>query len=95
MRIEQIFAVVTRTLVVAIVREIRCVVSFAAALRLHLWQLRMSLGMPSYSGTLPPTSDPDGGAEDARCFRLGGKRGNKHGQFVLAMACCQPGTASA
>ena len=50
MRIEQITATVTRTLVIANVREICRVVSFVAVSRLHQWLMRMSLGMPCYLG---------------------------------------------
>ena len=52
MRFERIIAAVARRLAVAKVREITVVDQFAAACRLHLWQLRMSLlGMPNYPGS--------------------------------------------
>jgi hypothetical protein len=50
MRIEQITAAVARPVAVAIVREIKAVVSFACDTRLHhLWLQRMPLGMPAYA----------------------------------------------
>ena len=100
MRIEQIFAVVTRALVVAIVCEIRCVVSFAAALRLHARQLRSPLGMLCYAGSSMPSLLMHVGSEQsADCFawRLGSgsKRGNSTDQLALATANCQERTARA
>ena len=89
MRIEQIIAAVTRTLVNAIVREIRGVVSFVAALRLHLWQMRTSLGMPCYAGSITPSLRMDDSFDRAQCCSRGSKRGKQPGQPILATAKCQ------
>ncbi len=100
MRIEQIIAAVTRTLVVANVREICRVVTFVAASRLHRWQMRMLLGMPCYcslplSGDLSRFIDIDDRDGRAVCFSQGGKRGKQLGQLNLAPANCQQRSASA
>jgi len=100
MRIEQIFAVVTRALVVAIVREIRCVVSFVAALHLHARQLRKPLGMLGYAGsnlTSPVMDDACQQWNDCLAWCLGSdrQRGNPTDQIALVTAHCQGNTARA
>ena len=97
MRFEQIIAAVTRRLAVAEAREITVVDQFAAALRLHLWQLRMWLGMPNY---------PDSALmslSDARlrepghfgCKRSPGQFGLMQSQLLLVTAGCPAGRTSA
>lgn len=99
MRIEQIIAAVARTLVVTIVREIRGVVSFVNASRLHQWQMRM-LGMPCYlsslfSGDLTLSFDINDFDHRTRCLNHGSKRGSKPSQLMLAPANCQWNSARA
>jgi hypothetical protein len=89
MRIEQNIAVVTRTLVITTVREIEAVVSFANAMRLHLWQQRMPLGMLAYLAVLSSI----GG--DRATLRPGSKRGRLLLKPMLALANCPAGTAQA
>jgi hypothetical protein len=92
MRIEQNIAVVTRTLVIATVREIEAVVSFANAMCLHLWLRRMPLGMLAYSGSgsvLPLLC----GDRDIDPGNPGSKRGRLQFQPMLALASCPAGTA--
>jgi hypothetical protein len=66
MRYEQIIAAVTRSLANAEVREIPVVEKFAVAMRLHLWLLRTSLGMPSYPGSDPSSLDDAGRRKTGR-----------------------------
>jgi hypothetical protein len=102
MRFEQIIAAVTRRLAVAEVREITVVDQFAAALRLHLWQLRMWLGMPNYpDSALMSLSDVS--LSDARlrkpghfgCKRSPGQFGLMQSQLLLVTAGCPAGRTSA
>ena len=88
MRIEQIIATVARTLVIANVREICRVVSFAAASCLHLWLMRMSVGTPCYLGAhLSGDALPSIRLDDCRLrtclFSQGSKRGKTPGQSSL------------
>ena len=92
MRFEQIIVAVTRNLVIATVREIEAVVSFANAMRLHLWLLRTNLGMPSYSGS--DTSTP-AGAGRLKPGIFGCKRGRTQSQPWLVTAGCPAGYPSA
>ena len=99
MRIEQIIATVARTLVVTNVREIRGVVAFVNASRLHLWQMRMQ-GMSCYlrslfSGDLSLSFDINDFDHQARCLSHGSKRGIKPGQLMLAPVNCQWKNATA
>ena len=88
MRIEQIIAAVTRSVVNATVREIEAVVLFVNATRLHLWLQRTPLGMPAYSGSLPLSPSPDGDAGRS-------KRGRLRCQPRLALASCPAGSVTA
>jgi hypothetical protein len=92
MRFEQIITAVTRSLAIAQVREITVVESFAVAIRLHLWLLRTTLGMPSY-----PRFDLKQSQDAGRINfgRLGCKRGRGQSQLVLVTASCPAGFASA
>jgi hypothetical protein len=95
MRFEQNTVAVTRNLVIATVREIEAVVSFANAMRLHLWLQRMPLGMPAYSGSLSvsPSLDVDAGRIDTP--QPGSKRGRLLSQPMLALASCPAGSVKA
>ena len=95
MRFEQIIAAVTRSVVITTVREIEAVVSFANATRLHLWLLRMPLGMPAYSGSLPCSPSFGGDAGGIGSDDPGSKRGRLRCQPMLALASCPAGTATA
>ena len=75
MRFEQIIAPVARCLALA-VREICGVVLFADSMRLHLWQVRKPLGMPSYSGSDLMSSLPVDDAGRINTGNPGSKRGN-------------------
>ena len=90
MRFEQIIEPVTRALAIA-VREICGVVLFAG-MRLHLWQVRKPLGMPSYPGSVgsSPLDDPR-----INTGLTGSKRGNQLSQLRLATASCPAGTTTA
>lgn len=91
MRIEQNIAAVTRTLVNTTVREIDAVVSFAA-LCLHLWLRRRSLGLPAYAGCM--SGSPSlGGDVDIDPGQGGSKRGRLLFQPMLALASCPAGNA--
>ncbi len=98
MRFEQITAAVTRNVVIATVREIEAVVSFANAMCLHLWLRRkpllhrQHLGMLAYPGFLSDSSMlcGDFGRPDT-----GGKRGRLLCQPILALASCPAGSAKA
>jgi hypothetical protein len=92
MRFEQITVAVTRNLVIATVREIEAVVSFANAMRLHLWLQRKPLGMPAYPGFLSHSSMLCG---DLGRPDTGGKRGRLLCQPILALASCPAGNATA
>ena len=92
MRFEQIIAAVTRNVVNTIVREIEAVVSFANAMRLHLWLRRKSLGMPAYPGSLSDSSTLCG---DLGRPDTGSKRGGKLCQPITALASCPTGSATA
>ena len=92
MRYEQIIAAVTRSLANAEVREIPVVEKFAAAMRLHLWQLRTSLGMPSYPGADLTSFDDVGSTSTGN---PGCKRGRAQSQLLLVTADCPAGFASA
>jgi len=95
MRNELFIAAITRSVVITTVREIEAVVSFANAMRLHLWLQRMPLGMPAYSGSLSvsPSLDVDAGRIDTA--QPGSKRGRLLGQPMLALASCPAGTVKA
>ena len=94
MRFEQNIAAVTRNWVIATVREIEAVVSFANAMCLHLWLQRMPLGMPAYSGSLSPSPSLDGDA--GRIDTVPGcKRGRLPSQPTLVLASCPAGTVKA
>jgi hypothetical protein len=97
MRFEQIIAAVTRRLAVAEVREITVVDQFAAALRLHLWQLRMSLGMPNYPGSAPVSLGDIRGSKPGHvgCKRGPGHLGLMQSQLLLVTAGCPAGRTSA
>ena len=97
MRFEQIIAAVTRRLAIAEVREITVVDQFAAALRLHLWQLRMSLGMPNYPGSTPISVSDIRGSEPGYlgCKRGPGQLGLMQSQLLLVTAGCPAGRTSA
>ena len=97
MRFEQIIAAVTRRLAVAEVRGITVVDQFVAALRLHLWQLRMCLAMPNYSGsTLVSLSDARGSNPGYfGCKRGPGQFGLMQSQLLLVTAGCPAGRAAA
>ncbi len=92
MRFEQNTAAVTRNWVIATVREIEAVVSFANAMCLHLWLRRKPLGMPAYPGSLSDSSMlcVDLGRPDT-----GSKRGRLLCQPILALASCPAGTTTA
>jgi hypothetical protein len=92
MRFEQNIAVVTRTLVIATVREIDAVVSFAGALCLHLWLRRMSLAMPAYAGCRSgsPALAGNLGIDPGNC---GSKRGRLLFQPMLVLASCPAGNS--
>ncbi len=92
MRIEQIIATVARRLAIAEVREITVVESFAAALRLHLWRLRTSLGMPSYSGSDLMSFDDAGWLNTGK---PGCKRGRPQSQFALVTVGTPAGLTTA
>ena len=98
MRFEQIIVAVTRNLVIATVREIEAVVSFANAMRLHLWLQRKPLlhrqllGMPAYPGSLSDSSMLFG---DMDRTDTGSKRGRLLCQPILALASCPAGTTTA
>lgn len=88
MRIEQTIATVARRLAVAEVREITVVDQFATALRLHLWQLRMSLlGMPENPGS---DLNSLSGFSSIKPGYFGCKR-RRGCQVVLATAGCSAG----
>mgnify|MGYP001822124013 FL=1 len=97
MRFERIIAAVTRRLAIAEVREITVVDQFAAALRLHLWQLRMSLGMPNYPGSTPISASDIGGRDPGNvgCKRSPGHLGPMQSQLLLVTAGCPAGRTSA
>ena len=92
MRFEQIIVAVTRNVVIAIVREIEAVVSFANAMRLHLWLQRKPLGMPAYPGALSDSSTLGG---DTGGPGTGSKRGRMLCLHTAALASCPAGTATA
>ncbi len=92
MRYEQIIATVARRLAIAEVREIKVVETFAAAMRLHLWLLRTSLGMPAYSGSDP---SPTGDTSWINTGNPGCKRGRLQSQPLLVTAGCPAGLTSA
>jgi hypothetical protein len=92
MRFEQIIATVARSVAIATVREIEAVVSFVNATCLHLWQQRMPLGMPAYSGCLL-VSPFDGDAGWINSADPGSKRGCLRYQPMLALASCPARTA--
>jgi len=93
MRFEQIITAVTRPVVIATVREIKAVVSFANDMCLHLWLQRMSLGMPAYSDALSMSPVGDLGRHDS------GPSGSKHDKLrlqpMLALASCPAGLRNA
>jgi hypothetical protein len=61
MRIEQVIAAVARPVAVAIVREMKAVVSFVRDTDLHhLWLQRMPQGMPAYACVSSSTSTSRG-----------------------------------
>ena len=93
MRFEQIITAITCPVVIATVREIQAVVSFANDIRLHRWLLRMSLGMPAYSRPLftLPHGDLDRWASDA----TGNRRGKMRLQPALVLASCSSGPRTA
>jgi hypothetical protein len=98
MRFEQNTVAVTRNLVIATVREIEAVVSFANAMCLHLWLRRKPLlhrqllGMPAYSGFLSDSSMLCG---DLGRPDTGSKRGRLLCQPILALASCPTGSTTA
>ena len=99
MRIEQIIAAVTRSVAIATVREIEGVVLFVNAVRLHLRQQRMPLGMPAYSGSLFGLASFDvdtdrtiTGGSGNPCWS---KRGILLRQPMLALASCPAGSVTA
>jgi hypothetical protein len=97
MRKEQNITAVTLSLVVAAIREIKAVVSFART-GLHLWLQRMPLGMPVYLGSLSDDSHLRSAWLLGDSGRInphpGNQRGNLQLQPVLAFTSCR-GTASA
>jgi len=95
MRIEQNIAAVTRSLVIATVREIEAVVSFANAVCLHLWLRRMHLGMLAYSGSLSMSPSLCGDRGRINTGNACSKRGRLQFQPMLALASCPAGTAKA
>jgi hypothetical protein len=97
MRFEQIIAAVTRRLAVAEVRGITVVDQFAAALRLHRWQLRMSLGMPNDPClALLSLSDARGSKRGhVGCKRSPGHFGLMQSQLLPVTVGCPAGRASA
>lgn len=87
MRFEQIITAVTRPVVTATVREIKAVVTFANALRLHQWLQRMPLGMSTYLGSMP--ASPLGGDGGWTCQHgFDSKRGHLQAQPLLVPASC-------
>jgi hypothetical protein len=94
MRIEQIIAAVTRSVVNSTVREIKAAGLFAGALRLHLRPERMHLGMLAYSQALPALPI-DGGNLGMVFGNPGSTQGRWQLQPVLALACCPAGRAKA
>jgi hypothetical protein len=95
MRIEQIIAAVTRSVVNATVREIQAAVSFVDALRLHLWLERMPLGMPAYASSLSHLPSIDGMPGRIDTGKGGSKPGRLQLQPMLAVASCPTGTVKA
>ena len=81
MRNEQIIAAVARNVAVAIVREIKAVVSFVRDMDLHhLWLRQMQLGMPAYACVQPGTSTWRTGT--------GGTTGTSGGSKRGRLLCC-------
>ena len=95
MRLEQIIAAFTRTLVTATVREIKAAEMFAEMLRLHFWQQRMSLGVPAYSGSLMNSSPIAMNLGRWDTDSPGSKRDRSQYQPTLALASCPARTALA
>jgi hypothetical protein len=95
MRIEQIIAAVTRSVVNATVREIEAARMFADAARLHLWLQRMPLGMSAYPGSLLHSPSIDGEPGRTEIGKPGSKQGRLRLQPMLALASCPAGTFKA
>lgn len=93
MRFEQIITAVTRPVVIATVREIKAVVSFANDMCLHLWLQRMSLGMPAYPDALCMSPGGDLGRHDSGPF--GSKHDKLRLQPKLALVSCPAGIRNA
>lgn len=93
MRFEQPIAAVTRSVVIATVREIEAACVFANA-NLHLWLQRMPLGMPAYSGSLPGLSH-GGDAGGRSPADPGSQCGRLRRQPLLALASCPAGSVTA
>ena len=93
MRIEQIIAAVTRSVVTTTVREIEAAVLFVNAVRLHLWLKRMPLGMPAHLGSFAYLPSIDGMPGRIPVGGLGSKQGRLRHQPMLALASCPAGRA--
>ena len=93
MRFEQVITAVTRSVVVATVREIKVVVSFVCDMTLHLCQQRKPLGMPAYSSGL--FMSPMGDMGRQRAGITGGQRGRLCPHAIPADANCSRGTRNA
>jgi hypothetical protein len=92
MRIEQIIAVVARPVAIAIVREIKAVVSFVCDTRLHhLWLQRMPLGMPAYAYIPSGTSTWRGNTGGTICDMPGIKHGRLNCRPYRTSAFCPAG----
>ena len=92
MRIEQITAAVARPVAVAIVREIKAVVSFACDTRLHhLWLQRMPLGMPAYACVPSSTSTFRGNTRGIKRDLRGMQVGRLQRRCISGPAFCPVG----
>lgn len=92
MRIEQVIAAVARPVAVAIVREIKAVVSFACNANLHhLWLQRMALGMPAYACVPSSTSTSSGQMDGMKHDRRGHQVGRLCWRPSGVPAFCQAG----
>jgi hypothetical protein len=93
MRFEQFITAVTRPVVVATVREIKAVVSFAIVMGLHLWLQRKSLGKPDYTGLM--CMSPEGDLHRCHAVFAGSQRDRLQLQPIGVVASCPTGTFNA